>query len=189
MQRAKDTDEVECPRSVRPRVQRMGLRPRSDTLRLSVVDPEVLTAERSPSIADRSGTDLVSDAVGGQGRARKGVGPGIGRASAPRLAANADRCGRSHQCRRRERYDRAHRGFVVQQRRRLSISGRPCDSKASSDNVIVDTSGHGNTSVCSASPDLKLIAVRGKQSIEVPAKIERTGDNFVIAISAQVPSN
>jgi hypothetical protein len=64
-----------------------------------------------------------------------------------------------------------------------------CDSKASSDNVIVDTSGHGNTSVCSASPDLKLIAVRGKQSIEVPAKIERTGDNFVIAISAQVPSN
>jgi hypothetical protein len=64
-----------------------------------------------------------------------------------------------------------------------------CFSNASSDNVVVDASGHGDTSVCSASSDLKLIVVRGKQSTEVPAKIDRTGDNIITAISAQLPSN
>jgi hypothetical protein len=67
-----------------------------------------------------------------------------------------------------------------------TITLTACDSGSSADNIIVDAAGHGKTSVCSASPDLRLIVVRGKQSTEIYAKIAKTGDGFVTSISGEV---
>ncbi len=67
-----------------------------------------------------------------------------------------------------------------------TISLTACDPQAPSDNISIDASGNGKTSVCSASADLKLVVIRGKQSIELPAKVTKTGDNFVVSISGEV---
>ena len=61
-----------------------------------------------------------------------------------------------------------------------------CNRQAAANNIPIDASGNGTTSVCSASPDLKLVVVRGTQSTEVPATVGKTGDAIVVAISADV---
>jgi hypothetical protein len=61
-----------------------------------------------------------------------------------------------------------------------------CEPQAPPDNIVIDLSGNGKTSVCSASPDLKLLVIRGEQSIEVPAKVAKTGDDFVVSITGEV---
>ena len=53
------------------------------------------------------------------------------------------------------------------------------------DRVYAGT-GNGSTSVCSASRDLKIVVKRGKLLTEVPARVSKTGDDFVVAISAEV---
>ncbi|MGA2814309.1 MAG: hypothetical protein ABSG16_23165 [Candidatus Acidiferrum sp.] len=67
-----------------------------------------------------------------------------------------------------------------------TITITACDPQSSADNLVIDTAGHGRTSVCSASPDLRLIVVRGKRSTEIYAKIAKTGDGFVTSISGEV---
>jgi hypothetical protein len=64
-----------------------------------------------------------------------------------------------------------------------------CVPSAPAGKVIIDASGRGQTSICSASPDLQVVVLRGQQTIEIPAKVTKTGDNFVVSISAQVPAN
>jgi len=65
-----------------------------------------------------------------------------------------------------------------------------CDPKASSDRVAIDADGHGRTSLCSSSPDLTLRVVRGKSVDEIPAVTAKTGDDFVVSITAAVrPQN
>ncbi|MGA2810435.1 MAG: hypothetical protein ABSG16_03470 [Candidatus Acidiferrum sp.] len=64
-----------------------------------------------------------------------------------------------------------------------------CVPSAPADRVIVDASGKGQTSICAASPDLKVVVLRGQQTIEVPARVTKTGDDFVVSISAEVPGN
>src|SRR5271155_564568 len=61
-----------------------------------------------------------------------------------------------------------------------------CDPHAPADNIVIDGSGEGRTSLCAASPDLKLLVTRGKQSTEVAARIAKTGDDFLVRISAEV---
>jgi len=61
-----------------------------------------------------------------------------------------------------------------------------CVSQAPADNIFIDASGNGSTSVCSASRDLKIVVKRGKLLTEVPARVSKTGDDFVVAISAEV---
>jgi hypothetical protein len=61
-----------------------------------------------------------------------------------------------------------------------------CDNHAVSDNILLDSSGRGRTSICSSSADLTLRLVRGQQSVDVPAITSRSGDGFVVNISAKV---
>jgi len=61
-----------------------------------------------------------------------------------------------------------------------------CHPKAPANNIVLDSSGNGKTSVCSASPDLKLVIIRGQQSVEIPAKTSKTGDSFVVMIAGEV---
>lgn len=60
-----------------------------------------------------------------------------------------------------------------------------CDAKALPDRITIDGAGHGRTSICSASPDLKIVVMRGGQSVELPATIGKTGDNYVVRIRAE----
>ena len=60
-----------------------------------------------------------------------------------------------------------------------------CDAKSLADRITIDGTGHGRTSICSASPDLKIVVMRGGQSVEVPATIGKTGDNYVVSIRAE----
>jgi hypothetical protein len=65
-----------------------------------------------------------------------------------------------------------------------------CDPKAPSDSIAIDALGHGRTSLCSSSPDLTLRVVRGKSIDEIPAVTAKTGDDFVVSITAVVkPQN
>jgi len=66
-----------------------------------------------------------------------------------------------------------------------TISITACDAKALPDRIVLDGAGHGSTSICSASPDLKVVVVRAGKSIEVPATIGKTGDNYVVSIRAE----
>jgi len=61
-----------------------------------------------------------------------------------------------------------------------------CDPKAPSDSIAIDADGHGRTSLCSSSPDLTLRVVRGKSIEEIPAVSAKTGDDFVVSITAVV---
>lgn len=61
-----------------------------------------------------------------------------------------------------------------------------CDREAPADNIVVDASGNGKTSICSASADMKLVVKRGTQSIEVPATVGKTGDKLLVEIRADV---
>jgi hypothetical protein len=61
-----------------------------------------------------------------------------------------------------------------------------CDPQAASDSVAIDGHGHGRTSLCSSSPDLVLRVVRGQSVDEIPAVTAKTGDDFVVSITAIV---
>ena len=61
-----------------------------------------------------------------------------------------------------------------------------CDPKAPSDSIAIDADGHGRTSLCSSSPDLTLRLVRGKSVDEIRAVTAKTGDDFVVSITAVV---
>ncbi len=61
-----------------------------------------------------------------------------------------------------------------------------CDPKAASDSIAIDANGHGRTSLCSSSPDLTLRVVRGKSVDEIPAVTAKTGDDFVVSITAVI---
>ncbi|MGA2418467.1 MAG: hypothetical protein ABSG69_00160 [Candidatus Acidiferrum sp.] len=61
-----------------------------------------------------------------------------------------------------------------------------CEAQARPDGIVVDARGHGSTSICSASPDLKMVVVREGKSIEVPATVSKTGDDLVVSIEAEL---
>src|SRR5271170_6991566 len=46
-----------------------------------------------------------------------------------------------------------------------------CDAKALPEQITIDGTGHGRTSICSASPDLKIVVIREGRSFEMPATI------------------
>jgi hypothetical protein len=66
-----------------------------------------------------------------------------------------------------------------------TIAITACDAKALPERITIDGGGHGTTSICSASPDLKIVVIRGGQSVELPATIGKTGDNYVVSIRAE----
>jgi len=61
-----------------------------------------------------------------------------------------------------------------------------CDAQARPDGIVVDSAGHGSTSICSASPDLKIVVMREGKSLEVPATLSKTGDDLVVSILAEL---
>ena len=44
-----------------------------------------------------------------------------------------------------------------------------CIREAAAENIAIDSSSHGQTSICAATSDLTLVVVRGTNSIEIPA--------------------
>ncbi|HEY2461632.1 MAG TPA: hypothetical protein VGI16_12530 [Candidatus Acidoferrum sp.] len=63
---------------------------------------------------------------------------------------------------------------------------KACDPAASDDHIALDAAGHGSTSICSATGQLKLVVIRGTQSTELQAYPIKTGDGIVVEVRAEL---
>jgi hypothetical protein len=74
-----------------------------------------------------------------------------------------------------------------------SIRIDACKTAAAADDILIDRAGHGETSICAASRDLRLAVVRSAprqgeegRPVEVPARLVETGDHILAEIVAEV---
>jgi hypothetical protein len=66
------------------------------------------------------------------------------------------------------------------------IAIKPCVTGAAADNVTLDQSGAGQTSVCPVAKGVELIVIRGSKSDHVTAEVVQTGDGIAIGITSEV---
>ncbi len=63
-----------------------------------------------------------------------------------------------------------------------------CDPKGQDDNIAISEAGGGTTSICSVTDDFKLLIARGPQKIQVAATVNKTGDNILTSVVAEIPA-
>ena len=62
-----------------------------------------------------------------------------------------------------------------------------CNPRGQDDNIAVDESGIGLTSICAVTDDFRIFVSRGPQKIQISPTVNRTGDNILTSVGGLVP--